>query len=339
MDFSMWRYPGINSKIRGMYAQNLSYDDLNELIRQKDLKSAVYFLKNELDSLKNIDDNSARDDVEKSLDLIFINDIRKIYRLLSNKGKELFMQFLLKYEIKCVKSVLKKIVINSSLDNNLSNVDLWCNNIFLNIKDITSANNIEQFLEIISKRPYYKIIKNYLDEIDDINKASIFELESRLDKFYFQRFYKSAKNQNKELANMVGTQIDLLNIVWIYRAKKYYNLSDKQLKNVVIDVNYKLSKKNIDKMMKSNSFTEFKDLLLKTQYRDIVKGDYSGIERNGKYFLYKMYRKIFRTSTFDSSIIFCYMYLQEIQDSNIINIIGGIKYNLDINSIKDKVIM
>lgn len=339
MDFSMWRYPSINAKIKGMYAQNLSSDDLNELIRQKDLKSAVYFLKNELEILKNIDDNSDRADVEKSLDLIFINDVRKIFRLLSNKGKEFFMQFILKYEIRCIKSVLKRIIINSSLDNNLTNVDLWCKNIFLNIKDITFVNTIEQFLEIISKRPYYKVIKNYLNEVDDIKNVSIFELESRLDKFYFQTFYRYAKNQNTELASIVGTQIDLLNIIWIYRGKKYYNLSPEQLKMVMIDVSYKLSKKNIEKLLNSNTFIEFKEIILKTPYKGIVKNDESSIERNEKYFLYKMYKKIFRTSMFDSSVIFCYMYLQEIQDSNIINIIGGIKYNLDMNSIKNKVIM
>lgn len=203
MDFSIWRYSSINAKIKGMYAKNLSYDDLNELIRQKDLKSAVYLLKNELEILKNIDDNSGRTDVEKSLDLIFINDIQKIYRLLSNKGQELFMYFILKYEIKCVKSVLKKIIINSSLDNNLVNVDLWCENIFWNIKDITSANNIEQLLEIVSKRPYYKVIKNYLDEVEDIKDVSIFDLESKLDKFYFERFYEIAKIQNAQLASLV----------------------------------------------------------------------------------------------------------------------------------------
>lgn len=138
---------------------------------------------------------------------------------------------------------------------------------------------------------------------------------------------------------MFGIQIDLLNIIWIYRAKKYYSLDEEQLRKIIIDVTYKLSKKSIDKMIKANALDDIKDVLMATQYREIMKDDDFSIERNERYYLYKLYKKIFRTSMFDSSIIYCYMYLQEIQDNNIINIIGGIKYGLDINSIKNKVIM
>ena len=52
--FNKLKYPALNAKMKGMYANNLNTEDLEELLRQTDLKDAIYFLKTKFPSLENL---------------------------------------------------------------------------------------------------------------------------------------------------------------------------------------------------------------------------------------------------------------------------------------------
>ena len=51
MSISAIKYPSINAKLKGMYAKRLKDDDLQDLAKQNNLKSAVAILKNKSSSL------------------------------------------------------------------------------------------------------------------------------------------------------------------------------------------------------------------------------------------------------------------------------------------------
>ena len=46
MPISAIKYPSINAKLKGMYAKRLKSDDILDLCKQNNLKSAVAILKN-----------------------------------------------------------------------------------------------------------------------------------------------------------------------------------------------------------------------------------------------------------------------------------------------------
>ena len=50
MSISAIKYPSINAKLKGMYAKRLKNDDLQDLAKQNNLKSAVAILKNKSSS-------------------------------------------------------------------------------------------------------------------------------------------------------------------------------------------------------------------------------------------------------------------------------------------------
>lgn len=330
-------YSNINAKLKGMYSKLPSKNDLYELIKQSDLKSAIYILKNKIDVLQDINDNADRLELEESLDKVFVKDIKKIYRLLNAKDKIVFKQYISKYEIECIKKVLKNIGLESKIDNNLGDIDLWTKNIFIKIDKISEASNIEQFIKIVKKSQYYEAVKECENLIID-NKV-IEEIENKLDKQYFEKLYQIAQEDNEELINIIGTEIDLLNILWIYRMKKYYNLQKENIEKRIIKVNYKLSKEKIQKLINFNSEEEFIELIAETKYREIVKYDNeSDLERNAKIYEFKMYKKYFRENKFNLTTIISYMSLEKINIRNIINIIGGIIYNLDMERIEKKII-
>ena len=102
MSISAIKYPSINAKLKGMYAKRLKDDDLQDLAKQNNLKSAVAILKNKSSSLNVLSEDADREQIEKVLNGEIIYDIEKINNTLnkyglsvSNRSEELSEEILL----------------------------------------------------------------------------------------------------------------------------------------------------------------------------------------------------------------------------------------------------
>ena len=328
------KYPALNAKLKGMYASQLTKEELYELTRLNNLKDAIYFLKTKFPSLENINENMRRKEIEQELNNLFIINILKIYKYLNKNEKEIFMQFLSKYEINCVKNVYRNVITNRDSSISLKNIDNWTTAIFKDINGINQLKEQNEFFELIKSQEYYEIYKEYDKQVEN---TPLEEIEVELDKFYFKKIYNIAQKESREFVDIIGTEIDLLNIIWIYRAKKYFKYSEDEMKKIIIPENYKLSKSLIKELLSINTYEEIFDIITKTKYKDILKSE-QYLEHEKDQYLYKKYIKYFETKMFSSCTIFCIINLIDIEIKNIINIIEGIRYNIDKLEIQKKII-
>ena len=332
--FNKIKYPALNAKMRGMYANSLNKDELDELLRQNNLKDTIYYLKNKFPSLDNIDESMHRKEIEQELDNLFINNILKIEKYLNAEEKNIFRSFLLKYELDCVKNVLRNITTNRDLTKYLKDIDNWTNKLFNEIRGINSVKSKKEFFEILKKQEYYCILQEY-EEIDSIKLE---EVEVRLDKFYFTKIYNLSESLSLEFKDIIGSEIDLLNIVWCYRSRKNFGYFDDEIRNIIIPINYKIRKDIINKLIETEDFEEVKYLLQKTPYKNVfTTKDY--IEHDKGKFLNDKYLKCFKRELFDICTVFCNINLLDIEIKNIINIIEGIRYKLDKSEIQKRIII
>lgn len=329
------KYPALNAKMKGMYANHLDSEELEELLRQNTLKDAIYFLKSKFPSLENLTENTRRKAIEQELNNLFIIDILKLCKYLNKKETEIFMQFLSKYEINCVKNVFRNVTTNRDAKINLKNIDNWTTNLFLSINGVNQVTEEKEFLEIIKSEKYYKVFKNYENIIDN---APLEKIEVELDKFYFGEIYRLSKNVNKDFQNIIGTEIDLLNIIWIYRAKKYFHYTEKEILDIIIPINYKLNKDRILQLINSKDFLDMKSVLNETVYKKVFNDELTLDHDKDKY-LYHKYLRLFKTKLFNICTVFCNINLVDIEIKNIINIIEGIRYNVDKKQIQERIII
>ena len=214
------RYPNINAKLKGMYAKKITKEDINDVIKQNNFKNAVFLLKNKYEIFKNADENIDRLEIEELLEESLIKEIKRIENLLNKRDKKLFELFILQYEIKCIKGIFRKLFSDDKTnDIVIKNVRNWTNFLFADIRGIENVQNFDQFFYEIKRMKYNKIFKKY-ERYEDIN---IFDVENELDRLYFETLYKEVSGI-PNLKKIVGSEIDLLNILWIYRVKKYYPL-------------------------------------------------------------------------------------------------------------------
>lgn len=336
MRVSSMMYPSINAKLNGMYAQKIKKADLEEVLKQTSSKQAVALLKSLNKGFKDLEDNPGRIKIKILLDDILIEDIQKIYRLLNKKDKEVFMQFMSIYEIKCIKSVLRKLSSNSVINEKTNEAQNWVNKIFKKLKGIENVREYEEFLQILKRKQYYSIFAEYSNNINDIK---IFEIENKLDKLYFEKMMKVAKSYNSNLEDMIGKQIDLNNIIWIYRVKKHYNFSKEQVKDILINVNYKLKRSDITKLIQANNEKEMNEILNSTYYAKYINfTSIMELEENADRYIYNMYKKYFRGNIFDISVVYAYIGMIEKENNDIMNVVEGIRYNLNKDEIRKKMV-
>lgn len=318
------KYPNINAKLKGMYSKRITKTDLEDLVKQNSLKNAVLLLKTKSEIFKNSDENIDRLEIESLLEKDQINNILKIEKLLDHKDLETFKMFLSKYEIKCVKSMFRKLFSDDKTNDIIvQNVKNWTQNVFEDIKGIETVENFYEFFEAIKRMKYNKILKKYQKQ-EDIN---VFEVENEMDKLYFETLYDTIKKE-ANLKKIIGSEIDLLNVLWIFRIKKYYNFEIQKLESILIKRYYKLNPKILNKLIDINSFEELKEVMQETVYKSVFT-DEEDLEENIDRYLYNINKKIFRNDTMSMAYIWGYINMVEYENNDIINTIEGIRYNME----------
>lgn len=332
MPISAIKYPSINAKLKGMYAKRLKNDDLQDLAKQNNLKSAVAILKNKSSSLKVLSEDADREEIEKVLNGEIIYDIEKIVKYLDKNDTQIFNLLISKYEIRCIKRAIKLLYSKNEYDENIK---IWTNTIFTDLKGLESIKSIDEFLKIINNTKYKKILKKYFENKD--TEYSIFEIENELDKMYLKSIYNSAGN-NKNLKKMIGAKIDFTNILWIYRMKKYYNFSEDKIEKSIIDINYALKKNQILLLVKAKNIEELNEILKKTVYSNIATDDIYELECNMKKYLHGLYIKNFKSNLLSINCIYSYLNLVELENKDIISIIEAVRYGIDKEKLLKKLI-
>lgn len=332
MSISAIKYPSINAKLKGMYAKRLKDDDLQDLAKQNNLKSAVAILKNKSSSLNVLSEDADREQIEKVLNGEIIYDIEKIVKYLDKNDTQIFNLLISKYEIRCIKKAIKLLYSKNEYDENIK---IWTNTIFTDLKGLESIKSIDEFLKIINNTKYKKILKKYFENKN--TEYSIFEIENELDKMYLKSIYNSAGN-NKNLKKMIGAKIDFTNILWIYRMKKYYNFSEDKIEKSIIDINYALKKNQILSLVKAKNIEELNEILKKTVYSNIATDDIYELECNMKKYLHGLYIKNFKSNLLSINCIYSYLNLVELENKDIISIIEAVRYGIDKEKLLKKLI-
>ncbi len=332
MSISAIKYPSINAKLKGMYAKRLKDDDLQDLAKQNNLKSAVAILKNKSSSLKVLSEDADREQIEKVLNGEIIYDIEKIVKYLDKNDTQIFNLLISKYEIRCIKKAIKLLYSKNEYDENIK---IWTNTIFTDLKGLESIKSIDEFFKIINNTKYKKILKKYFENKD--TEYSIFDIENELDKMYLKSIYNSAGN-NKNLKKMIGAKIDFTNILWIYRMKKYYNFSEDKIEKSIIDINYALKKNQILLLVKAKNIEELNEILKRTVYSNIATDDIYELECNMKKYLHGLYIKNFKSNLLSINCIYSYLNLVELENKDIISIIEAVRYGIDKEQLLKKLI-
>lgn len=155
-----------------------------------------------------------------------------------------------------------------------------------------------------------------------------------LDTEYFTEVWKKIgrfqkKRMKQILREVFGTQIDWLNIMWMYRAKRFFGQSEAEISAMLIPVHYKLKKAEIQQMLESQKLEEFLEMVGKTVY---FKGKDALLQLQDEVsyhqVMQKMYQRLCRKYPASLAPVFAYLYDKEQEIQKLTTALEGIRYQV-----------
>ncbi|MBE6082386.1 MAG: hypothetical protein E7205_06835 [Tissierellaceae bacterium] len=334
------RFAAVNTKIRSLERKFMTEEDFINIMNKKNTEEIFLYLRDNTeyrDVLENLDGSKIhRPDLEREIKVHIFVQFRKIVKYFDESYKKLFQILLMKYEIEDLKFYLRKLLRNEKLTFRVNEYG------DLDYEKLSNAKDINKFVEELRDTEYYKALKPYLGEK---NKKLLFYMVISLDKLYFSKIkeqgLKLSKEDSKKLFETIGRNIDLLNIEWIYRGLKYYDLFPEELINYTLPEGYRLKYNDIKKLCYADDLKEFQQIILNTEYSflfDTKKDVDLFMERRIERYLYFKFISLIKASRMDITVSLAYFYLLEYEVKDIFSIVEGIEYNLSFDEMKEYLI-
>ena len=330
-------YSGIVTKIRGMRAKMLTLDDYRKISQCRNVVEILGFLKESTSYSSLIDrvDPSmySRSAMESLLMESVYEDYIKLYRFANSKQKQYLRYFIRKYEVELIKYCIG-IVFNHyprPFDIEFKK-DFFRRYSTIDIEKLVDSESIAALVENLRGSEYYPIMRI----INANDTSTIFDYELALDLYYFRFMWSLRKKltDKKEIETItreIGSNIDLLNLSWIYRAKKYYNLIETEIYSLLIPIHYKIRDDEMRKMVESPTAEDYLKVAAQSYYgrKFEMDDEKNTIERIERVYLDSIYKKAFVNNPYSMASIQGYLYFKEREIQKIIVAIECIRYGYD----------
>ncbi len=329
------KYSGITTKIRAMNGRLLKPADYEALAAMPDIRSATEYLSRHPAYAELLSQTELavahRSEVEKLITQGLFLDFQKIYGFCGQEQRKFLRLYYKRYEIDLIKYLFRALFSKEQQPYYISTRRSFFEKYSrLDLPQLIAADTAEELIGLLAGTEYH----GPLSRVYASEQNTLFDYEITLDLYYFSLFWKSRGKllKGSELASVTrnyGSRIDMLNIQWIYRAKKYYNLSVPQIYAMAIPIHYKLKKQEFINMVEAADLETFLSLLKTSWYGsryDLVTD--GGIEQTYRQLLDKLYQGDVRKNPYSLASVNTYLYKKEQEIDILTSILECIRYGL-----------
>lgn len=339
-------YNATIAKIMAIYGKRIKPHDYMELINQKSVADVAEYLKkntyyNEL--LSSIDTRTIHRGMLENL--LRRSTFEKYIRItgFENISKEEF------YNYKVIQTEIDEILrcirhINAKSDKLIDNIPIYMNKLTsFDLIQLAKVTNYDELLVFLKKTPYYEILSKI--DVDSYGRVNVTKCETLLRTYYVARLKKSL-NFNKDtvtqFVKLLETDIDLINIINAYRLTAYFEESEDVIEKDMLPFYGRLSFEKQRYIYSAPNSEEYISRFSKTYYgKQMLEYNYdiNTLEQSVQRLRYKYAKLMLKRSVSAPLSVYSFMFLLEIEVQNLISIIEGIRYGVDVNRIKSFIIM
>ncbi|MBO4898398.1 MAG: V-type ATPase subunit [Clostridia bacterium] len=326
---SMIKNGSMAAKIRAKSGKLLSDNDFKTLAECTSIEDIAAYLKKTEGYGPFIETAGGfwRDKLEENIYFSLINDYESFYLFSNAENKKFLNLYFLKREIWIIKSLIYSI-----LNSDTPSIES------LPEKHRSFDTSEAQKCKSLSDLKYLLENTRYGGIIDE--SKTIFENETALDKYYFDCMFKaveSTKGEDKRAAEeLIGSETDATNILWIVRAKEFYGMSPEKIRESVLPFSYKLSKYMREKMTDAANAGEVIGMTENTAYKELFAG---GAKSNAlSSYLLRLNYKILKKYPFSSVAALAFLHIKRFEIQNITSVIECVRYKINPEEIKNHLV-
>ncbi len=341
------KYSAIVTKLHALGGKLLSYKDFETMSKFERVSDAVKMLQTRTlygHEINMAADEVHRDVLEQKLRYGYMDNYMRISRYLNKNDRKFISAAMSKYEI----DILKKVIRNCIEENISGNGFLYdipqdIGAVFdFDVKKLAEASDLNDVLSITEKSKYNKVIAALMRREKSVD---IFEIETGLDIYYFKNLWETAKKcycekKENKIAELVGDEADIFNVLWIYRCKRYYKLPPEYIYALLLPVHNRLTPAKVKKLVETGSVEELKETLSKSKYAAYFNFDNAALlEKIMRKTIIKIIGEQVKKNPYNVASVMLYLYKEELELENICSVAEGIRYGLPSEKILEYVVM
>lgn len=329
------------AKIKCIYGTMLDKENYKELLSKSSVSEIADYLSNTKrygDAFADVDPHTLhRGFLEE---LIKKHNFDMYIRLCRFQGldKQPFYDFMIqRREIDCILSMINNI--NSGVDNSYLNKlpGYVIKHSKTDLLALSQVSDFRSLLKKLEKTPYYKPLKNIQPDEKGQVDYTMCELKLRAD--YFDRVIKDIdkyyKGSGRKLNQLVLWEIDMINIINAYRMKTYFGYDSEMIKAGQIK-HTAIGNKKLESFYEQPDQESMDNWINKTFYKgkdtEFIETRINSIKR-------KRLEQVVSFSMYTPAVMYAFVLLCDIEATNLIHIIEGIRYGIPPEEIENKLIV
>lgn len=332
---SLKKYSGLTTKVKAMRSKLLSSSEY-ELIMECNTVSEVAEILKSRDGYRNILEDSDSTDIhretlEYGIMYSGYRDFTKLYKFSNLSQRKYLKLFFLSYEVALIKKSLRKPSTEYMTPRQKTYIEEFMNKYSkVPFGKLNEAETIEEKVRLLEGTIYYEPLKMTIDA----GKTGLYDIELALDMFYFKYIWKKRRVSfsNEELRSFtdtVGSEVDMLNLTWIYRAKTFYGMTQSEVAAMIIPIYHRIKKPQMLKLIETSDVQELIGEIGKTAYgRHFTPKTFTQMEldRQIKELVGKTYEKYYRLEPYSMAVMSSYLHEKGKEIRRLISIVECIRY-------------
>lgn len=339
------RFAAVNTKIKSMVGKLLTKEDYQNMLVLGSEEEIFDYLNEETYYGNIFKDMNPEDysiaSVESHIKNYIITLYKKINCYITGSYQRLFRLLMRRYETEDIKAFLRALMLNEDISEmylKYPNASFYSK---LDYAYLSTASDLSEFVSMLEDTIYYKVLKLYLDEAPD---RMLFYMEMNLDRVYFSKLsveIAKYKGDERPIFDILQMNIDFLNFQWIYRGRKFYNLSSEEVLNYTLPNGHYLNYE----FLKALSYAEDEEALFElmghTHYKKLFKHDKNTelyLERDMDRYLYHHFLRSERESTLNMVTVVTFTHRLEFEMRDLFTMIEAKHYGVSSNELKEYLI-
>lgn len=343
MGNSLLEYSGLVTKIRAMRSELLSRKELCRLMEYETVEEIIAFLREQgsyAAIYRRHDDVHHRAQAEAVIDNSLYSDYMRLYRFANVRQRQGLEILFFRYEVNVLKNCLKNME-RGGQDYRSGYLNMFFDrHSCYDTAVLSQAENWTELMNAVAGTGYEKVLSRMQENVQLTDR----DYAVRLDIYYYQAAWRMKDKladgrMRKIFTGILGTEIDWLNIMWMYRFKRFYHRKATDIYADMIPVSYRLKKKEIEKMLETEKLEEFVEVLGHTAYFTEKEPVASlGDEITFRLVMEKTYRQICRAYPMSIAPVLKYLYDKENEIDDLTTILEGVRYRIPPREIQELVL-
>lgn len=332
---SLKKYSGLTTKVKAMRSKLISASEY-ELIMECGTMSEIAEILRNRDGYGHIlrDTESGdihRETLEYAIRYSGFNDFKKLYKFSNLSQRKYLKLYFISYEVELIKRFMRKNSTEYMSQQQKKYLEEFMNKYSdVPFDRISEAESIEEKIRLLEGTIYYEPLKLVME----LGSKSLYDYELALDMFYFKYIWKKRRvsfsgAELKSFTDTIGSEVDMLNLTWIYRAKNFYGMTQSEVAAMIIPIYHRIKKPQMLKLIETQDIQELIGEIGKTAYGRYFTPDtfkQMELDRLIKKLVGRTYEKYYRLEPYSMAVMSSYLREKKKEINKLISIVECIRY-------------